>query len=75
MYHEKEIYKIDSFHAYAWNKVYKKEINGIPTEEILKVNIVRNLGQDDLNTILGNMRNIDSYNKYYAQAKTLKLTK
>ncbi len=56
-------------------KVYKKEINGIPTEEILKVNIVRNLGQDDLNTILGNMRNIDSYNKYYAQAKTLKLTK
>ena len=56
-------------------KVYKKEINGIPTEEILKVNIVRNLGQDDLNTILGNMKNIDSYNKYYAQAKTLKLTK
>ena len=56
-------------------KVYKKEINGIPTEDILRVNIVRNLGQDDLNTILGNMRNIDSYNKYYAQAKTLKLTK
>lgn len=56
-------------------KVYKKEINGIPTENILRVNVVRNLGQDDLNTILGNMKNIDSYNKYYAQAKTLKLTK
>ena len=56
-------------------KVYKKEINGIPTEEILKVNVVRNLGQDDLNTILGNMRNIDSYNKYFEKAKTLKLTK
>ncbi len=36
-------------------KVYKKEINGIPIETILRVNVIRNLSQDDLNTILGNM--------------------
>lgn len=56
-------------------KVYKKEINGIPTETILRVNVIRNLGQDDLNTILGNMQNIGSSNKYYETAKTLKLVK
>ena len=56
-------------------KVYKKEINGIPIETILRVNVIRNLGQDDLNTILGNMENIDSSNKYYETAKTLRLVK
>ena len=56
-------------------KVYKKEINGIPVETILRANIIRNLGQDDLNTILGNMENINSNNKYYSAAKTLKLGK
>lgn len=54
-------------------KVYKKEINGIPVETILRTNIIRNLGQDDLNTLLGSMRNIDRSNKYYSTAKTLKL--
>ena len=54
-------------------KVYKKEINGIPTETILRVNVIRNLGQDDLNIILGNMQNIDSNNKYFETAKSLKL--
>jgi len=56
-------------------KVYKKEINGMPVETILRANIIRNLGQDDLNTILGNMENINSNNKYYSAAKTLKLGK
>ena len=56
-------------------KVYKKEINGIPIETILRVNVIRNLGQDDLNIILGNMENIDSSNKYYETAKTLRLVK
>lgn len=54
-------------------KVYKKEINGIPVETILRTNIIRNLGQDDLNTIIGNMENIDSANKYYSAVKTLKM--
>lgn len=56
-------------------KVYKKEINGIPIETILRTNIIRNLGQDDLNTILGNMEDIDYDNKYYSTAKSLRLTK
>lgn len=54
-------------------KVYKKEINGIPIETILRTNVIRNLGQDDLNTLLGSMSNIDISNKYYSAAKTLKL--
>lgn len=56
-------------------KVYKKEINGIPVETILRTNIIRNLGQDDLNTLLGSMRNINDSNKFYSTAKTLKLSK
>lgn len=56
-------------------KVYKKEINGIPIETILRVNVIRNLNQDDLNTILGNMENIDKNNKYYENAKSLQLVK
>lgn len=56
-------------------KVYKKEINGIPIETILRVNVIRNLNQDDLNIILGNMQNIDANNKYYETIKTLKLVK
>jgi len=56
-------------------KVYKKEINGIPIETILRTNIIRNLGQDDLNTILGNMEDIDYDNKYYSTAKSLRLIK
>ena len=54
-------------------KVYKKEINGIPIETILRTNVIRNLGQDDLNTLLGSMSNIDISNKYYSAVKTLKL--
>ena len=54
-------------------KVYKKEINGIPVEEILTANVVKNLGQDDVNTIIGNMNNISSSNKYYSGIKSLVL--
>lgn len=56
-------------------KVYKKELAGISIETILRVNVIRNLSQDDLNTILGNMKNINENNKYYDTAKTLRLTK
>ena len=56
-------------------KVYKKEINGIPIETILRANVIRNLGQDDLNTIIGNMDNINEDNKYYRKVKTLRLEK
>ncbi len=54
-------------------KVYKKEINGIPVERILRTNIIRNLDQDDLNSILGNMRGINNSNKYYSTCKSLRI--
>ena len=60
-------------------KVYKKEINGISVETTLRTNVIRNLGQDDLNNILGAMNNFSIFdcgdNKYYECIKTLKLTK
>ena len=56
-------------------KVYKKEINGIPVEDILTSNVVKNLGQDDVNTIIGNMENVSSNNKYYDGIKHLKLSR
>ena len=34
---------------------YKKEKNGIPVEDILTSNVVKNLSQDDVNTVIGNM--------------------
>ena len=56
-------------------KVYKKEINNFPVEQTLRTNVVRNLGQDDLNTIIGNMEDIYSGNKYYEGVKRLRLTR
>lgn len=56
-------------------KVYKKEINGIPVETILRNNVVKNLDQDDLNIIIGNMDYIDENNKYYSVTKSLRLIK
>ena len=54
-------------------KVYKKEICNFPVEQILRTNVVRNLGQDDVNTIIGNMTNISANNKYYEGLKQLVL--
>ena len=54
-------------------KVYKKEINQFPVEQILRTNVVRNLGQDDVNTIIGNMTKIPAKNKYYEGLKKLVL--
>ena len=56
-------------------KVYKKEINNFPVEQTLRTNVIRNLGQDDVNTIIGNMENISSRNKYYDGIKKLVLRK
>lgn len=51
-------------------KVYKKEISGFSPETTLRVNVIRNLSQDDLNVILGNMEKIKN-NKYYEACKKL----
>ena len=56
-------------------KVYKKDANNFPVEQILRTNVVRNLCQDDLNTIIGNMEKIHNGNKYYDGVKRLRLTK
>ncbi len=56
-------------------KVYKKEINGIPVQDTLTSNVVKNLGQDDVNTIIGNMQNVSSNNKYYDGIKRLRLSR
>ena len=56
-------------------KVYKKHVNNFPVELILRTNIVRNLGQDDVNTIIGNMRNVPNSNKYMDGIKKLTLTR
>ncbi len=54
-------------------KVYKKELNGIPVADILTSNVVKNLSQDDVNTIIGNMTNVSSNNKYFDGLKRLTL--
>lgn len=54
-------------------KVYKKELNGIPIADILTSNVVKNLSQDDVNTIIGNMTNVSTSNKYYEGIKRLTL--
>ena len=54
-------------------KVYKKEVNGIPVEDILTSNVIKNLNQDDTNTIIGNMSNINETNKFYSGIKSLRL--
>ena len=54
-------------------KVYKKDQNGFPVEDILTSNVVKNLSQDDVNTIIGNMTNVSSNNKYMSGVKKLVL--
>lgn len=56
-------------------KVYKKDLNHFPVNNILTSNVVKNLGQDDVNTIIGRMKNIASDNKYYKGIKELRLTR
>lgn len=56
-------------------KVYKKEINEVPVQDILTSNVVKNLGQDDVNTIIGNMQNISLDNKYFDEIKRLRLSR
>ncbi len=52
-------------------KVYRKEMNGISPREILLSNVVKNLNQDDLNTILGQMKECSKQNKFYRELTSL----
>lgn len=52
-------------------KVYRKEMNGISPREILLSNVVKNLNQDDLNTIIGQMKECSKQNKFYRELTSL----
>ena len=54
-------------------KVYKKDQRGIPVNDILTSNVVKNLSQDDVNTVIGNMSDINASNKFYLGIKQLVL--
>ena len=54
-------------------KVYKKDQRGIPVNDILTSNVVKNLSQDDVNTVIGNMSDINASNKFYSGIKQLVL--
>lgn len=54
-------------------KVYKKDQNGVPVNDILTSNVVKNLSQDDVNTVIGNMTDIKSSNKFFTGIKQLVL--
>lgn len=59
----------------AIGKCYKKEVYGMDTETILRTNVIRGLAQDDLNVMIGAMRDIAADNPYLACLKTLRVTK
>ena len=56
-------------------KVYKNEINGIPVEDTLESIVIKNLRQDDVDTIIGNMEDINPKNKYFDGIKRIRLRK
>lgn len=56
-------------------KVYKKEINHLPIENILTSNVIKELNQDDINMILGNMSNINPRNKFYIGLKRVRVNR
>ncbi len=48
-----------------------KRNNGISPREILLSNVVKNLNQDDLNTILVQMKECSKQNKFYRELTNL----
>lgn len=57
----------------AIGKCFKKERYGMDTETILRTNVMRGLAQDDLNVIIGAMRDISEENHYLCVLKTLRV--
>jgi len=57
----------------AIGKCYKKEAYGMNTEVILRTNVIRSLTQDDMNMLVGAMKNISSDNKYLQVMKTIRI--
>jgi len=52
-------------------KVYNKHINDVPIELILKTSVLKSLSEDDINTILARMDNVNEQNPYLHETKVL----
>ena len=59
----------------AIGKCYKKEAYGMGKETILRTNVVRGLSQDDLNMIIGAVRDLPEDNDYLTVLKTIRVTR
>ena len=59
----------------AIGKCYKKERYGMDIETILRTNVIRDLAQDDMNMLVGAMKNIAPENKYLQVMKTIRIFK
>lgn len=59
----------------AIGKCFKKEAYGMDVETILRTNVVRGLSQDDLNMIIGAVRDLPDDNEYFATLKTIRVTR
>lgn len=57
----------------AIGKCFKKESYGMSTEVILRTNVIRSLTQDDMNMLVGAMKNISADNKYLQTMKTIRI--
>lgn len=57
----------------AIGKCYKKEQYGMDTETILRTNVIRSLTQDDMNMLVGAMKNISADNRYLQVIKTIRI--
>ena len=57
----------------AIGKCFKKEAYGMDIETILRTNVIRSLTQDDMNMLVGAMKNIASDNKYLQVIKTIRI--
>ena len=57
----------------AIGKCFKKEAYGMDLETILRTNVIRSLTQDDMNMLVGAMKNISPDNKYLQVIKTIRI--
>ncbi|MBQ9003196.1 MAG: AAA family ATPase [Eggerthellaceae bacterium] len=57
----------------AIGKCYKKECYGMDIGTILRTNVIRSLTQDDMNMLVGAVKNISSDNKYLQVIKTIRI--
>ena len=57
----------------AIGKCYKKRKYGMDIETILRTNVIRGLTQDDLNIVIGNLKEISEDNPFYKAITTMRI--